>query len=34
LAVIYGLIDFLIWIRAEVEHKSCLLKNLEKSLFL
>jgi hypothetical protein len=31
LAVICGSIDFLIWIRAEVEHRSWLLKNLEKS---
>ncbi len=34
LAVIYGSIDFLIWITVEIEHRSCLLKNLEKSLFL
>jgi len=30
-AIIYGSVDFFIWIRAKVEHKSCLLKNLEKS---
>jgi hypothetical protein len=34
LAVIGGTIDFFIWIKAKVEHKSCLLKNLEKSLIL
>ncbi len=34
LVVIYGSIDFLIWIKVEVEHKSCLLKNHDKSLIL
>jgi hypothetical protein len=33
-AIICGSIDFLICIRAEVKHRSCLLKNLEKSLIL
>jgi hypothetical protein len=32
LLVICGSIDFLIWIKVEVEHKSCLLKNPKKSL--
>jgi len=34
LTVICGSIDFLIWIRVEVKHRSCLLKSLEKSLIL
>jgi hypothetical protein len=32
LVVVCGSIELLIWIRVEVEHRSCLLKNLEKSL--
>jgi hypothetical protein len=34
LVLIYGSIDFLIWIKVEVEHRSCLLKNPNKSLIL
>ncbi len=34
LAIICGLIDFLIWMKAEVEHRNCLLKNPKKSLIL
>jgi len=34
LVLIYGSIDFLIWIKVKVEHKSCLLKNPNKSLIL
>jgi hypothetical protein len=32
LVVICGSINFLIWIKVEVEHRSCLLKNLENLL--
>jgi hypothetical protein len=34
LTVICGSIDFLIWIKVEVEHGNCLLKNPNKSLIL
>jgi hypothetical protein len=34
LAVICGSIDFLMWIKVEVEHRSCLLKSFEKILIL
>jgi hypothetical protein len=34
LAIICGLINFLIWMKAEVEHRNHLLKNPKKSLIL